>query len=220
MLEFRRMTDKKPVIILLGPQGSGKGTQGKVLAEKLGVPYLETGQLLRNEIATGSALGKRFASFMDQGNLVPPEDAIALMSTKIREAVKSTGGAVIDGFPRSPEQAQGFPEDITPTHVLAFELPKDESIKRLSARRVCPKDKQVYNVLSQPSKEEGICDLCGTPLEQRHDDTPEAIAQRLDVYHAETEPVIALYEPQGIVHRIDGTPSIPEVTQSVAQLFS
>ena len=114
MLNSLHMKQQKPVIIMLGPQGSGKGTQGKKLAKKLDIPYLETGQLLRDEIASGSEDGKRFASFMNKGNLVPPEDVIAVMGKKISQSVQEFGGAVIDGFPRSKEQAAGFPQNIEP----------------------------------------------------------------------------------------------------------
>ncbi|OIO49375.1 MAG: hypothetical protein AUJ34_01295 [Parcubacteria group bacterium CG1_02_41_12] len=213
------MKQQKPVIILFGPQGSGKGTQGKKLTEKLNIPYLETGQLLRNEIATGSEDGKRFASYMDKGNLVPPEDAIALMSKKITQAVSDKGGAVIDGFPRSAEQAKGFPEDINLTHVLLIDLEDKESIRRLSARRNCPKDKKIYNMITNPPKNNETCDDCGTKLVQRDDDFPKAIQQRLDVYHRDTEPLIERYKKMGLLHRINGMPSIEEVEKEIWKIF-
>ena len=219
MVNSEHMNTKKPIIILLGPQGSGKGTQGKKLAKKLDIPYLETGQLLRDEIASGSEDGKRFASFMDKGDLVPPEDAIALMSKKITQAVSDSGGAVIDGFPRSAEQAKGFPKEIEPSHVILIDLPDKESIRRLSARRNCPKDKKIYNMITAPPKNNETCDQCGEKLVQRDDDKEDAIKQRLDVYHKDTEPLVEKYEEQGILHRIDGMPDIPEVEKSIWKIF-
>jgi len=214
------MQKNKPVIILLGPQGSGKGTQGKRLAARLGIPYLETGQLLRDEAATGSEEGIYIASFLNAGKLVPAETVVALMSKKIREGVHANGGAVIDSFPRSLEQTDGFPGEVTPTHVLFFDIPNDESVKRLSARRVCPKDKKVYNLISQPPIQNETCDDCGTKLVQRDDDTPVAIRERLEIYHRDTAPLLDQYEAQGILHRIDGMPSIPEVEKAVWEIFA
>ncbi|MEK7189156.1 MAG: nucleoside monophosphate kinase [Patescibacteria group bacterium] len=213
------MQEQKPVIILLGPQGSGKGTQGKRLAEKLGLPYLETGQLLRDEKATGSEEGKLFASFLDRGALVPAQYVVALMSRKIQEAITESGGVIIDGFPRNAEQAGGFPKDSNPTHVLLFDIPDQESIRRLSARRMCPKDDMVYNMITDPPQRDEACDDCGATLIQRADDTPTAIRERLDIYHKDTEPLLERYEASGVLHRIDGAPSIEEVEKSVWEIF-
>ncbi len=214
------MQENKPVIILLGPQGSGKGTQGKRLAVKLAIPYLETGQLLRDEAATGSDEGMHIGSFLNAGKLVPAPAVIALMSKKIRDAVSQTGGAAIDSFPRNAEQALGFPKEVMPTHVLFFDIPNEESIKRLSARRVCPNDKRIYNLISQPPAHDESCDDCGTKLVQREDDTPAAIQERLDIYRRDTAPLLDRYEAQGVLHRIDGTPSIPDVEKAVWEIFS
>ena len=191
-----------------------------MLAKNLGVSYLETGQLLRDEIATGSKEGEYIASFVNNGNLVPAETAIALMAKKIKESVDATGGVVIDGFPRSLEQAKGFPKDVVSTHVLFFDILNKESIKRLSARRVCPKDKNVYNLISKPAKRDEVCDECGAKLIQREDDTPSAIQQRLDVYSKETKPLLDYYKKQGILIHIDGTPSIEEVKKAVWKIFA
>jgi len=214
------MTNQKPIVIIIGPQGSGKGTQGKRLAEKLKVPYLETGQLLRDEIARGSDEGLLFASYMNKGDLVPAERVVALMSDKIRNAVTESGGAVIDSFPRNKEQALGFPSDVHPTHVLAIDITEDETIKRLSARRVCLNDKKIYNLISNPPKHDEQCDVCGAKLVQRDDDTPDAIRQRLSVYKQDTEPVLEQYQALGIVHRIDGMPPIDEVAKAVGEIFA
>ena len=213
------MKQQKPVIIMLGPQGSGKGTQGKKLAKKLDIPYLETGQLLRDEIASGSEDGKRFASFMNKGNLVPPEDVIAVMGKKISQSVQEFGGAVIDGFPRSKEQAAGFPQNIEPTHVMLVDISDTESVRRLSARRQCAKDKKIYNMITDPPKNNETCDECGENLIQRDDDKEEAIKQRLDIYHKDTEPLLEKYQNDGILHRIDGMPDIPEVEKEINKIF-
>jgi len=214
------MKQQKPIIIILGPQGSGKGTQGKKLAKKLNIPYLETGQLLRNEKATGSREGKLFATFLDKGALVPAEHVIALMSRKIKQAVTDAGGVVIDGFPRSAQQADGFPKEVSLTHAIIIDIPDKESVRRLSGRRRCPNDGKIYNMITAPPKNDEVCDECQTKLKQRKDDTPEAIQRRLDIYHKETKPLLEQYEKAGILHRIDGIPSIEEVEKSINKIFS
>jgi len=214
------MTDQKPVVVLLGPQGSGKGTQGKRLAKKFSIPYLETGQLLRGEIASGSARGTHFASIMDSGGLLPDEDVIGFMKDKIRQAHQSAGGFVLDGFPRRHKQADALDDVVSPTHVLLIDIPDVESIRRLSARRQCPKDGHIYNMVTALPKHGETCDDCGTKLVQRDDDTPEAIQKRLDLYNRDTKQLIERYERAGILHRIDGTPDIPEVEKLVWIVFA
>jgi len=214
------METKKPVIILLGPQGSGKGTQGKKLMEKLTLPYLEAGQLLRDEIASGSEEGKYISSVIDKGELLPDEFMNKFMAAKIAAAVRASGGMIADGYPRRLGQAQSFDRAAKPTHVILIDIPDKESVRRLSARRQCPTDKKIYNLITNPPKHDEVCDDCGAKLVQRVDDTPEAIEERLKLYHSDTEPIITHYESQGILHRIDGTPDIPEVEKAVSEVFS
>lgn len=213
------MSPTKPVIIILGPQGSGKGTQGKKLAEKLGLPYVEAGQLLRDEIASGSEQGQYISSIIDKGGLLSDEFMNKFIVEKIARAVQSGGGAIIDGYPRSLGQADGLESRVKPTHLILIDIPDEESVRRLSARWQCPKDKKNYNLLTDPPKNDMMCDDCQTPLVQRVDDTPAAIRYRLQQYHTDTEPLVARYEAQGILHKIDGTPPIEEVWQAVEEVF-
>jgi len=213
------MTDKKPIVIIIGPQGSGKGTQGKRLAEKLSVSYLETGQLLRDEIASGSERGVFFGSIMDSGGHLADSDVGSFMREKMQAVYRSEGGFIIDGFPRSIGQAEVLESVVVPTHVLLIDISDSESIRRLSARRRCPKDGTIYNLITAPPQEDELCDKCKTKLEQRVDDAPQAIQKRLDWYHTDTEPLIARYEKKGILHRVDGMPSIDDVEKDVASIF-
>lgn len=213
------MNTQKPVIILLGPQGSGKGTQGKRLAEKLGLPYLETGALLRSEVASGSERGQYFGSIINDGGHLPDKDVSDFMVGKIREAYSKVGGVIVDGFPRSGGQADVFALAVKPTHVLLVDIPDQESVRRASARWQCPVDGKIYNVISEPPQVSGICDNDGAKLIQRSDDTPEGIQKRLDWYHKDTKPLIERYKAEGVLYRIDGMPPIESVWQSVWTVF-
>lgn len=210
----------KPVIILLGPQGSGKGTQGKKLAEKLAIPYLESGQLFREEAALTTEQGKYVASVINGGGLLPDEFTNKFMAEKVAATVAAAGGAVVDGYPRRIGQAQAFEQVVKPSHVLLIEIPDEESVRRLSARRQCPRDEKIYNLITAPPQHDEVCDDCQTKLVQRVDDTPEAIRYRLQQYHTDTEPLVARYKAQGILHKIDGMPSIPEVEKAVERIFA
>jgi adenylate kinase len=214
------MKQEKPVIIMLGPQGSGKGTQAKKLAKKLNLPYLEAGQLLRNEIETQSEKGRNLSSIIDSGGHLSDEVMNDFMEEKIGESVKELGGTIVDGFPRSSGQADGFEKVAKPTHVLLIDIPDKESIRRLSARRQCPKDGKIYNMITNPPKNNETCDDCFAKLRQRADDTPQGIQKRLDWYHNDTMPLIERYEKMGILHKIDGMPSISEVEQAVWEIFA
>ncbi|MBI1961299.1 MAG: nucleoside monophosphate kinase [Parcubacteria group bacterium] len=214
------MEHRKPVIILLGPQGSGKGTQGKRLAQKLEIPYLESGKLLRDEIASKSELGNQFAEVINSGGHLDDDDINAFMKSKLQETLAAFGGFVLDGFPRSQGQADASDAVAMPSHVILIDIPDQESIHRLSARRECPKDGKVYNMITDPPKDDETCDDCAARLIQRVDDTPSGIQKRLDWYHNDTKPLIERYEAQGVLHRIDGTPSIDAVEQSVREIFA
>ena len=211
--------ENKYVIVLLGPQGSGKGTQGKKLAEKLGIPYLETGQLLRDAIASGSEQGKYISSVIDKGNLLSSEFMNKFMGEKITASLTDKG-VVLDGFPRRIGQAEFLDRIAPPTHVVLVDISEAESVRRLSARRRCPIDGRIYNLLTAPPQNNTLCDDCQTPLEHRVDDHPEAIKERLAQYHKDTEPVIKYYEDKGVLHRLDGMPDIPEVEKEVWKIFS
>lgn len=201
-----RMADQYK-ILLMGPQGSGKGTQAELLSEKLGVPAFAMGQLLRDEIAAGSVEGKEVESIMKAGNLVSDDMAANILRKRLAKP-DTERGYVLDGYPRNASQMAAFNFD-TPTHVLVIDVPDTESLKRLGGRLTCNACGKVYS--ENDGHAAGDACACGGRMLRRDDDTPEAIGKRLMIYHDDTEPIIAEYEKQGIVHRIDGVGSVTDV---------
>lgn len=195
-------------IVLLGPPGSGKGTQAVRLAAWLGVPHISTGDLLRSEVEHRTELGAQAQSFMDRGELVPDQ----LVAEMIRKRLQGATGFVLDGFPRNIKQAEIL-DGVTPVdRVLHFTLDRTEIVRRLSARRVCPQCGQVYNLLFSPPRQTGICDLCGAKLVQRTDDTPEVIERRIDVQYArEIGPMIDFYKKRSVLREINAHGDIESV---------
>lgn len=202
-------------VILLGPPGAGKGTQAARLAAKLGVPQVATGDILRMARASDSALGRKVAGYMDRGDLVPDElvNEVALDRLRQKDAAR---GFVLDGYPRTIDQAktlQSFLDDkgTKLDAVIKFMVTKDEIVKRLSGRRVCPKCNTVYHMIADPPENDEICDFDGTPLVQREDDKEEAVARRLVEYGAQTRPLYDLYENEAPFIEIDAMGSSDEV---------
>jgi adenylate kinase len=200
-------------LILLGPPGAGKGTQASRLTEDFGLPYIGTGDLLRQNVDEGSDLGKQAKEHMDNGGLVPDDLVIAMILEKIDE--EGDDGFLLDGFPRTVPQADALAEELEKrnrrlTAALLIDAPDETVIKRLSGRRQCS-DGHLYHVEFDPPKHEGRCDIDGSRLVQRADDKPETIANRLEVYHAETEPLVDYYEARGLLRRFDGTRPPTEV---------
>jgi len=190
----------KKKIILLGPPGAGKGTQAKRIVEKTGLLHLSTGDILRDEVARGTELGKQAKAYMDRGDLVPDELIIGM----IRGRIENADGFILDGFPRTVAQAEAL-ERITPVDVVIdIELERDEVIRRLSSRRVCRNCGKIYNLISNPPKLDGKCDACGGELYQRDDDRPEVIENRYDVYTSSTAPLIEFYRSRGLLVEVDG----------------
>jgi adenylate kinase len=190
----------KKKIILLGPPGAGKGTQAKRIVEKTGLLHLSTGDILRDEVARGTELGKQAKAYMDRGDLVPDELIIGM----IRGRIENADGFILDGFPRTVAQAEAL-ERITPVDVVIdIELERDEVIRRLSSRRVCRNCGRIYNLISNPPKLDGKCDACGGELYQRDDDRPEVIENRYDVYTSSTAPLIEFYRSRGLLVEVDG----------------
>lgn len=198
----------KPLkILLLGPQGSGKGTQSKLLEDELHIPAFSMGQLLRDEVKTGSDLGKEIDAVQKAGTLTTDVTAAQVLKARL-EKPDAQDGYVLDGYPRSFDQAKAFTFD-KPTHVVVIEIPKDESLRRLSGRLTCFKCGRVYST-NDGHKAGDACE-CGGNMEVRKDDTTEAIERRLKIYAEETEPLIAHYGSQGLVRRIDGVGSVEDI---------
>lgn len=201
-------------IIILGPQGSGKGTQAEFLSEELNVPDISIGQLLRDEVEKDTEIGKQVDEYMQRGELVPNSIAHKLAEQRIKQS-DCENGFLFDGFPRSVIQAK-FIETVTDiTHVLEVWISDKEAIRRLSGRRTCAKCGKIYHIEFNPPKEEGICDDCGEKLEIREDDTEQAIRQRLKIYHQETEEVIEYFKKKDKAIRINGEQSIEEVKKEI-----
>jgi len=198
-------------LVLLGPPGAGKGTLAQRLASERGLLHLSTGDVLRDEVARATALGQRAKDYMDRGELVPDE----LILSMVKERVEGRSGILFDGFPRTLAQAEGL-EKIAPIDAVIFlEVDKDTAVRRLSARRICPRCGAVYNLVTQPPKGDERCDQCGTKLIQRDDDKPEVIARRFEVYMRQSAPLARYYEEKGLLIRIDAGRS-PEEVYAVA----
>lgn len=207
-------------ILFLGPQGSGKGTQSVLISNKLGIPIVAVGKLFREEIAKNTGLGKAMEEYILRGDRVPSLMVNQVMSERIGES-DTANGMILDGYPRTVEQAKTLDKILgdlgrKTTYVLYLKVSDDESLRRLAGRRVCSNTKceANYHIESNPpKKEKGKCDICGSELIERQDDTPEAIRHRLDLYHKDTEPLIEFYENRGILHRVDGQQPIEKVSE-------
>lgn len=200
------MGDKN--LVLLGPPGVGKGTQGRLLADHLGVPLLSSGEILRTAVADGTELGRDAKGAMDRGDLVPDELVVDLMAARINED-DARGGFILDGFPRSRDQAEALDDALDDerdlTAALLIDIDDEEVVRRLSGRRMCPECGRAYHVELAPPRREGVCDDDGAALEQRDDDAPETVRHRLEVYHATEAALAAHYDAAGILHRVDGS---------------
>ena len=205
-------------LILLGAPGAGKGTQSAFIKDALKVPVISTGNLLREAIAQGTELGKQAKAFMDNGQLVPDELIIGLVKEKL-ESHDCDNGAIFDGFPRTVAQAEAMAAFSTVDVALSFEVPDEVIIKRMAGRRTCPKCHAVFHVEDNPPKVEGICDNCGETLGIRHDDDPEVVAQRLNVYHEQTEPVKGYYEQLGKLKSVEGVGPMEEVRARIFEVL-
>ena len=181
-------------IIMLGPPGAGKGTQAEFLSEKYGIPQISTGAIIRGVIASGSDEGKRIKELIDKGMLLPDETVVSMVKNRLAEP-DCKNGFILDGFPRTIEQAKALDKmGVKIDHVLSIELSDDEILERLSGRRECKVCRASYHIEDHPPKKEGICDRCGGELITRDDDKPETIKNRLKVYHESTEPLKKYYE--------------------------
>ncbi len=203
-------------LILLGPPGAGKGTQAERLSDDFGLPHISTGDMLRVEVAEETELGNQAARYMEAGELVPDAVIVGMITARII-AADARDGFLLDGFPRNREQARALEEALAGlerrlTAVLLIEAPDEEVVRRLAGRRVCVKNpSHIYHVEFDPPKHEGVCDQDGSRLVQREDDKEQTIRHRLEVYHRQTEPLIAHYDGLGLLRRFDGRRGPDEV---------
>lgn len=212
-------------LILFGPPGAGKGTQGALLAQRFGLHRLSTGDLLREAVREGSELGRRAQGIMAAGELVP-DDLILAMVREVMVSDTAAQGVIFDGFPRTDAQASGLDtllQDLERplTAVIVLRVEDDVIVDRLSGRRACTNCGAVYHVDTDPPKKDGTCDRCGAALVQRPDDAPDTIRRRLAVYREQTEPVLAHYRATGTqVHEVDGDRQIDDVQADLVELLS
>lgn len=194
-------------LVLLGPPGVGKGTQAARLARAMTIPHLSTGDLLRSAVAADTPLGREADGQMRAGRLVPDALVLAILTERIGRP-DCAGGFLLDGYPRNVPQAEELGRIAPPEAVLAFDLPADVLIERLSGRRVCPQCQSVYHLVTQPPRVAGHCDRDGAPLDQRPDDRPEAVRTRLAVYAEKTAPLLEYYRVKRLLYPVDarGTP--------------
>jgi adenylate kinase len=207
------------ILVFLGPPGAGKGTQAKLLSQRMGFLHLSTGDLLREAVKNQTPLGKKAKEYMDRGELVPDELIVQL----IEETMPKDGNVILDGFPRTVNQALALEEMLKGkgekiSKVLFFDVPDEVIIDRLSGRRVCSKCGAVYHVKYNPPKVEGVCDLCGGSLVQRDDDKEEVVKKRLEVYRKQTQPLIEFYQDRGIIYKLDAEKGVEELFEEVKGL--
>lgn len=207
--------------ILLGPPGAGKGTQAAKIVEKYHIPHISTGDIFRENIKNGTELGKKAQEYMNRGELVPDDLVIEIAKTRLL-ADDCAEGFLLDGFPRTVYQAEKLDEFLAAhgskiDKVLDIAVEKEELMVRLTGRRVCKACGASYHVVNIPPKKEGICDVCGGPLVQRADDNAETVANRIEVYEAQTMPLIEYYEKAGNIAHIDGATGLESVFADIVK---
>ena len=206
-------------LILLGAPGAGKGTQADILCEKLNIPTISTGNILRAAVKNGTPTGLKAKAFMDAGQLVPDEVIIGIISERLEEP-DCAKGYILDGVPRTIAQAEALEKaGIVFDSVVSLEVSDEAICERMSGRRVCESCGASYHVAAVPPKTEGVCDKCGGKLIQRKDDAPETVKSRLEVYHKETEPLKAFYAERGLLKTVENQPTVEAVSQAILRVL-
>jgi adenylate kinase len=211
-------------LVLLGPPGSGKGTQGERLQEDFRLPYYATGDILRAAVRDGTELGGEAKEYMDRGDLVPDQVMVGLIAERVSRE-EAGDGFILDGFPRTTAQAEALDSKMDELEralsaAILIEVSDDEVVRRLGGRRTCVKEGHIFHVEFDPPKNEDICDICGARLETREDDKPEVIRNRLQTYHEKTEPLVSYYEHRGILRRVDGSREPDDVNDSIRAMLA
>lgn len=211
-------------LVLLGPPGSGKGTQGERLQDDLELPYYATGDILRAAVREGTELGRAAKDYMDRGDLVPDDVIVGMIGQRI-DSAEADDGFILDGFPRTAPQAEALAAKLQEldrelTAVLLIDVDDEEVVRRLGGRRTCVENGHVFHVEFSPPKEEGVCDIDGSELVIRDDDKPEVIRHRLEQYHAKTAPLVEHYDGQSLLRRIDGASSPESVAEEIRRTLA
>ncbi len=216
MVHLNFMARKRLRAVLFGPQGSGKGTQGRMLADYFNVPLIGSGELFRAEIQEKSALGKLVKRYVDQGALVPDELVNAVIQKQLK-AVAVDGGFVLDGYPRNVDQAETLDKAVKINLALQIKIHDAESLRRLMGRRQCAACKSIFHVEDNPPAKKDVCDACHGPLTIRADDHEEAIRTRLEAYHFMTEPLTSYYRQRGVLLAVKGEQSIATLYEELVR---
>ena len=203
-------------LVLIGAPAAGKGTQAARLVKHYGIANISTGDMLREEVAQGTELGKKAKTIMDAGGLVSDELIIAIVKDKIQKD-DCKNGFILDGFPRTTVQAEKLQEMVALDKVIYINAPDAVMLKRLSARETCPKCGATYNKIFLPAKVTGICDNCGAALMQRKDDTEEAGIARIKTFHDQSEPLVAFYSEKDLLIEVDGTQDVDNITKAIIE---
>jgi len=208
-------------LILLGPPGSGKGTQAKKMVDRYHLPQISTGDILRAALKEKTSLGLEAKKYMDQGKLVPDDVVVGIVRDRLK-ASDCRGGFILDGFPRTVPQAEALGTTLQAMHrgidyVISIEVANAELLKRLGGRRTCRNCGAMYHLLFDPPKKEGVCDTCGGELYQRDDDQEKTIRERLKVYDEQTAPLIHYYRGKGLLRAIDGVGEVEEIFQRIVK---
>ena len=211
-------------LVLLGPPGSGKGTQGERLQEDLRLPYYATGDILRAAVRDETDLGRTAKEYMDRGDLVPDEVIVGVIAERI-DSTEALDGFILDGFPRTLPQAEALDAKLEKlgrgvTAVLLIDVSDDEVVRRLGGRRTCAENGHVFHVEFNPPAEEGVCDIDGSELIVRDDDKPEVIRKRLETYHDKTEPLVDYYDQRSVLRRIEGAAAPDDVAEEIRRTLA
>ena len=202
-------------LILLGAPGAGKGTQAEILSKELNIPTISTGNILRAAMKNGTPVGLKAKEYVESGRLVPDEVIIGIISERLAEP-DCAEGYILDGVPRTIPQAEAMEKaGIEIDAALSIEIADEVIIKRMSGRRTCSECSATFHVVANPPKVDGVCDHCGGALTIRKDDAPETVKARLDVYHAETEPLLAFYAARGKLRSVENQPTIEATSEAI-----
>jgi adenylate kinase len=212
------------VVVILGPPGAGKGTQAVVLAQRLGVPHIATGDLFRSAVRDSTPIGREAAAYMQRGELVPDEITVQMLLERLRRR-DAAGGAVLDGFPRNRRQAEALDaalagRDMRVERAINIEVPAEDLVRRLAGRWQCRVAGHVYHEVSHPPRVRGVCDIDGSPLYQRDDDRVETIRARLAQQLGALAEVVAYYRERSVLATVDGRGSIDHVTEAIADVVA